>query len=255
MHVNGSGAAIGLSEAICSIPRMGTVTADTHVEAFSLGTKVFNAIIDSNAEVRPTLTPRPLYFPTRTHGTHAPSPLLPRAYTQHSRRAPLLQFRLRSYQIVGASVSIYMQWNFMQGMSYHELVQAFKSAELYPEHDAGDTLTLHEPALLLRGCISAFVPDRKLPNLKRVGSTRQLLRRVSVHPPRASAAGPPGGPPQVEGRGGRDVELAAPTMLEPGSYPVLEAAVVCHPPHPLPFARATRAVLRLLPLCTWKPPV
>lgn len=53
VHVNGSGAAVGLSEALCDVPRLGTVTADTHVEAFSLGAKVFKAIMESNPEARP----------------------------------------------------------------------------------------------------------------------------------------------------------------------------------------------------------
>lgn len=56
MHVNGSGAAVGLSEALCGIPRLGTVTADTHVEAFTLGTKVFKAIMENSPEA---CTPHP----------------------------------------------------------------------------------------------------------------------------------------------------------------------------------------------------
>lgn len=115
----------------------------------------------------------------------------------------------------------------MQGMNYHELVQAFKSAQLHPEQAAGSTVTLAEPALLMRGCVSAFVPDRKLPNLRRVGSTRQLLRRASVHPPRSRPSpSPADAPAQAEVPGGRDMEIAAPTMLEAGSYPVLEDATV-----------------------------
>lgn len=139
-----------------------------------------------------------------------------------------MQFRLRSLQIAGASVSIHMQWSFMHGMNYTELMQAFKAAEVYPEYEAGSTLTLHEPALLMLGCVSAFVPDRVLPNLRRVGSTRQLLRRASVHPPRMRTSPQPAGAgeEQQEVRGGQDVHVAAPTMLEAGSYPVLEDAVV-----------------------------
>lgn len=154
-----------------------------------------------------------------------------------------VQFRLRSLQIAGASVSVHMQWTFMQGMSYHELVQAFKSAQIHPEHAAGDTLALSEPALLMRGSVSAFVPDRKLPNLRRVGSTRQMLRRASVHPPRsrlspstADATAP------AEVLGGRDIEIAAPTMLEAGSYPVLEDATVRLP---VPFRPLHAMLLRL----------
>lgn len=56
VHVNGSGAAVGLSEALCGIPRLGTVTADTHVEAFTLGTKVFKAIMENSPEA---CTPHP----------------------------------------------------------------------------------------------------------------------------------------------------------------------------------------------------
>eukprot|EP00892_Ulva_mutabilis_P004618 jgi/Ulvmu1/2528/UM138_0033.1 len=195
VHVNGSGAAVGLSEAICGIPRLGTVTADTHVEAFTLGTKVFRAIMDRSDE-----------------------------------------FRLRAYQVAGAAISTHMQWSFMQGMSYVELVQAFKSAELHPELAAGETLTLGVPALLVKGAVTAFVPDRKLPNLARVGSTRQLLHRTSVHPPRAAKG--EGAAPEV--RGGRDVEITAPTMLEAGSYPVLEDAEVLSIPTKTKLHEVTR---------------
>jgi hypothetical protein len=52
VRVNGSGAAVGLSEAMTQIPRLGTVRADTHIEAFYLNTMVFEAIMERNETVR-----------------------------------------------------------------------------------------------------------------------------------------------------------------------------------------------------------
>ena len=51
MRVNGTGAAVGLGEALTDIPRLSDVKADTHIEAFYLTTKVFRHIMDSNETV------------------------------------------------------------------------------------------------------------------------------------------------------------------------------------------------------------
>jgi hypothetical protein len=182
-----------------------------------------------------------------------------------------VQFRLRAFQIAGASVSLQMQYPFAQGMGYHELVDVFKTVELLPEFEEGDTIELEQPMLLMGGSVTAFVADRKLTNLKRLGSTRALLQRTSVLPPQspegararitqdaaqevpvaAIAPAPPGAPTPADagptghivaaGRGGKDVEIAAPALLEPGSYPVVRRASV------RPQAHALRLLYLFLP--------
>jgi hypothetical protein len=52
VHVNGSGAAVGIGEVLAGMPRLSTVTADTYVEAFYLSAKVAKAIMDSSDMVR-----------------------------------------------------------------------------------------------------------------------------------------------------------------------------------------------------------
>lgn len=52
VRVNGTGAAVGVGEALTDIPRLSSVKADTHIEAFYITTKVFKHIMDSNDTVR-----------------------------------------------------------------------------------------------------------------------------------------------------------------------------------------------------------
>ena len=51
MRVNGTGAAVGVGEALTDIPRLSSVNADTHIEAFYVTTKVFKHIMDANETV------------------------------------------------------------------------------------------------------------------------------------------------------------------------------------------------------------
>ena len=55
MHINGVGAAMGMSEVIYAVPRRSTVIANDTVEVFYLPAKAFLHTIDSNQEVRDSL--------------------------------------------------------------------------------------------------------------------------------------------------------------------------------------------------------
>ena len=59
MRVNGTGAAVGVGEALTDIPRLSSVKADTHIEAFYVTTKVFKHIMESNPTVRHCILLRP----------------------------------------------------------------------------------------------------------------------------------------------------------------------------------------------------
>ena len=185
---------------------------------------------------------------------------------------------MRAYQIAAASVSLALGFPFVQGMAYQDLLEVFKAARLLPDVAAGDTFTITEPALLMNGAVTAFVAEKKMTNLKRIGSMRAVLRRTSALPPtdttqvglatgaRAAASetsvvaagGAKGGDgdalqgalaakatPFVSAMGGmmggKDVEINAPALLEPGTYPVTMHSVV-RAPMSTPCRRPCRPV-------------
>lgn len=96
-----------------------------------------------------------------------------------------MQFRLRAFQIAAASVSLHLCFPFVRGMGFDELLETFKASRILPDVARGNTFTISEPALLMTGSVTAFVAERKMTNLKRIGSMRAVLRRTSALPPTA----------------------------------------------------------------------
>lgn len=124
-----------------------------------------------------------------------------------------MQFRKRAFRSAAASTALRMQWPFCAGMSFAELVHAFKFSDVLPIVPSGGSVELDEPAILMSGTVEAFTPAAKRPNLKRQGNLGAYLggaRTPALLSPalaRESAAE------------GRYEAIEAPALLETGSYP------------------------------------
>ena len=125
-----------------------------------------------------------------------------------------MQFRLRAYRSAAASTALRMQWPFSKGMTFDELVHAFKSSQILPKVATGEDLHLDESAILMSGSVDAFVPAVKRPDLKRKGNLSRIAR-VSTNPVIAPAVARE----SARASAGSYQTIEAPAMLQPGTYP------------------------------------
>lgn len=107
----------------------------------------------------------------------------------------------------------------MRGMTYPELVNAFKTCDLLPTVEAGEEVDLEEHGILMDGSVTAWVEKPNL-GLTRRGNVSKLQRAsVAMRPPQHSQQ--QGDTPQGEHK-----TISAPALLKPGTYPVETSATV-----------------------------